>query len=203
MNTAFQILLVLSAYFSGSIPFGYIFTRKFTGKNIRELGSGNIGSTNVRRVAGAKVALLTQLCDMFKGLLPVGIVLLLQHMKCSNFGDIYIYMIALATILGHNFSLFLNFKGGKGVNTTLGASFLLSPVAVLLSVAVYYIVKWKSKYVSLGSICLSIALPVCELFIHKFTFRFYFFVVCAALIVIMHLPNIVRLINGTENKSEN
>lgn len=203
MNAVFQISLILIAYLSGSIPFGYLFTRKFTGKDIRELGSGNIGSTNVRRVAGAKVALLTQLCDMLKGLLPVGAILLVQNTELYIFGDTYIYMIALAAILGHNFSVFLNFKGGKGVNTTLGASILLSPVAVLVAVLVYYIVKWRTKYVSLGSICLSITLPVCDFLIHKTTFLFYYFVLCAALIIIMHLPNIVRLIDGNENKSKN
>ncbi|HEY6914464.1 MAG TPA: glycerol-3-phosphate acyltransferase, partial [Paludibacter sp.] len=82
MNATFQISLILIAYLSGSIPFGYLFTRKFTGKDIRGFGSGNIGSTNVRRVAGAKVASMTQLCDMLKGLLPVGAILLVQYTKC-------------------------------------------------------------------------------------------------------------------------
>ena len=201
MNTAVQISLIVLSYLLGSIPFGYLFTRKFTGKNIREHGSGNIGSTNVKRVAGSKVALITQLCDMLKGLLPVGAILLLKYFKIFTFPDTYIYLIGLTAILGHNFSIFLNFKGGKGVNTTLGASILLSPIPVLISVLVYYMVKWATKYVSLGSICLSITLPVCEFLIHKSSYRFYYFILCAALIIVMHLPNIFRLINGNENKS--
>ena len=201
MNTAVQISLIVLSYLLGSIPFGYLFTRKFTGKNIREHGSGNIGSTNVKRVAGSKVALITQLCDMLKGLLPVGAILLLKYFKIFTFPDTYIYLIGLTAILGHNFSIFLNFKGGKGVNTTLGASILLSPIPVLISVLVYYMVKWATKYVSLGSICLSITLPVCEFLIHKSIYEFYYFILCAALIIVMHLPNIFRLINGNENKS--
>lgn len=201
MNTAVQISLIVLSYLLGSIPFGYLFTRKFTGKNIREHGSGNIGSTNVKRVAGSKVALITQLYDMLKGLLPVGSILLLKYFKIFTFPDTYIYMIALAAILGHNFSIFLNFKGGKGVNTTLGASILLSPIPVMIAVLVYYMVKWATKYVSLGSICLSITLPVCEFLIHKSSYEFYYFILCAALIIVMHLPNIFRLINGNENKS--
>jgi len=201
MNTTVQISLIVLSYLLGSIPFGYLFTLKFTGKNIRKLGSGNIGSTNVKRVAGSKVALITQLSDMLKGLLPVGAILLLNYSKIITFPDTYVYIIGLTAILGHNFSIFLKFKGGKGVNVTLGASILLSPVPVLVAVLVYYLLKWTTKYVSLGSICLSITLPVCEFLIHKSSYRFYYFILCAALIIAMHLPNIFRLINGNENKS--
>ncbi len=201
MKTAFEVLLIVLTYILGSIPFGYIFTRKFTGINIREQGSGNIGSTNVKRVAGSKVALITQLCDMLKGLLPVGAILSLQYCNFYTYPDTYVYMIALAAILGHNFSIFLKFKGGKGVNTTLGASILLSPIPVLVAVLVYFLVKWKTKYVSLGSICLSVTLPVSEFLIHKSSYQFWYFLLCATLIILMHLPNIVRLINGYENKT--
>ncbi|MDR3653435.1 MAG: glycerol-3-phosphate 1-O-acyltransferase PlsY [Paludibacter sp.] len=203
MKTVFEITLISLAYLLGSIPFGYIFTKKFAGKNIQEFGSGNIGSTNVRRVAGYKVALLTQLCDMMKGLLPIAAILLLRYYNVYVFDNYILYIVALAAILGHNFSVFLNFKGGKGVNTTLGASILLSPVTVLTSVLVYFFVKRISNYVSLGSICLAITLPVSEFILHSATLRFYYFVICSLLIIIMHLPNIVRLINGNEIKSKN
>lgn len=203
MTTTIEISLIVLTYLVGSIPFGYYFAKKFAGINIREHGSGNIGSTNVKRVAGSKVALITQLCDMLKGLLPVGAILLLQYSNFFTFPDTYVYMIALAAILGHNFSIFLRFKGGKGVNTTLGASILLSPITVLVAVLVFYIVKWSTKYVSLGSICLSITFPVCEFMIHKSTMLFVYFLFSSALIIIMHLPNIARLINGNENKSQN
>ena len=197
-----EISLIVLTYLLGSVPFGYVFTRRFTGKNIREQGSGNIGSTNVRRVAGPKAALFTQLCDMLKGLLPVTGILLALYAKCYPFNEIYVYLIALAAILGHNFSLFLRFNGGKGVNTTLGASILLSPLPVLSGVLVYYLVKWKTKYVSLGSLSLSVSLPIVEFLIHGLSNQFYYFMLCAALIILMHLPNINRLIKGTENKAD-
>lgn len=197
---ALEILLILVAYLLGSIPFGYIFTKRLAGINIREHGSGNIGSTNVKRLAGRKAALYTQLCDMAKGLLPVSIVWILQAYNLLVFDPFFIYAVAFASILGHNFSIFLRFKGGKGVNTTLGASLLLSPIAVLSSVLVYFILKWSTKYVSLGSICLAIALPIIGLLIHQLSFVFYYLLACSVLIILMHIPNIKRLAAGTERK---
>jgi glycerol-3-phosphate acyltransferase PlsY len=200
MKVTLEILLILIAYLLGSIPFGYIFTKKLTGKNIREMGSGNIGSTNVRRNAGWKIGLITQISDMLKGLLPVLVVWFLQFQQMYTFNQYFIYLLALATILGHNFSIFLNFKGGKGVNTTLGASLFLSPVSVFVAVFIYYLVKWGTKYVSLGSIFLAITLPVTGFFIHKASLVFYYLLICSALIILSHIPNINRLTSGTEIK---
>jgi len=200
MRIVTELLIIFNAYLLGSIPFGVLFTKRLAGINIREHGSGNIGSTNVKRLAGRKAAIYTQLCDMAKGLLPVGIVLLLQTYNLLVFDPFFIYAVAFASILGHNFSIFLRFNGGKGVNTTLGASLLLSPVAVLSSVLVYYILKWSTKYVSLGSICLAIALPVIGLLIHQLSFVFYYLLACSVLIILMHIPNIKRLAAGTESK---
>lgn len=197
-----EIVLILTAYIIGSIPFGYIFTKEFTGKSILELGSGNIGSTNVGRIAGNKLAVLTQICDMSKGLLPVAVVYFLQIKNLHHFEEYYIYLVALATILGHDFSVFLKMKGGKGVNTTLGASLLLAPYSVLLSVMIYFAVKWKYKIVSLGSIVLAISLTITELVIHKVSFSFYYLLTCSVLIIIRHIPNIKRLLIGTENHSK-
>ena len=115
--------------------------------------------------------------------------------------DIFIYAVGIATILGHNFSLFLKLKGGKGVNTTLGASLLLSPYSVFASVLVYFLVKWCSGYVSLGSICLAITLTLTGWIINNTSYLFYYFLICSAFIIIMHIPNLKRLMNGTENKS--
>jgi len=197
-----EILLILTAYIIGSIPFGYIFTRKYTGKSILELGSGNIGSTNVGRIAGKKIAVLTQACDMSKGLLPVALVYFLNIENFYHFEEYDFYLVALATILGHDFSLFLKLKGGKGVNTTLGASLLLAPFSVLLSVLIYLIVKWRYKYVSLGSICLAISLTISDLVVHEISFLFYYLLICSSLIIIKHIPNIKRLLNGTEYQSQ-
>ncbi len=197
-----EILLILAAYIIGSIPFGYIFTRKFTGKSILDFGSGNIGSTNVGRIAGKKIAVLTQACDMSKGLLPVALVYYLNIENFHHLEEYDIYLVALATILGHDFSLFLKLKGGKGVNTTLGASLLLAPFSVLLSVLIYFIVTWKYKFVSLGSICLAISLTISDLVIHGISSLFYYLLICSGLIIVKHIPNIRRLLNNTEYQSQ-
>lgn len=203
MNLHIEIIFVLASYFIGSIPTGYILVRRLTGQNILELGSGNIGSTNVKRVANRKMAALTQLLDMAKGLLPVGLYLYLKYYLNLTYSqnivsDLYIYYVALASILGHDFSPFLKFKGGKGVNTTLGASVLLAPFPVLISVAVYFIVKWRFKYVSLGSIVLAITMVVSDFFIGGITPTFYYLLACMVLIIVLHYKNIGRLLHNQE-----
>lgn len=186
------------AYLLGSIPVGYILVKATTGKNIQEIGSGNIGSTNVQRVAGKKIALYTQLLDMLKGLLPVALYFYFSKFRSAETSSYFVYALALSAILGHNFSVFLKFKGGKGVNTTLGASVLLAPVAVFSAVATYYLVKWKFKYVSLGSLSLGLTLPLFEFLLHGQTLTFYYLLVCALLIQLMHWKNIQRLLQGNE-----
>ncbi len=200
MNLWPDITIVALAYLLGSIPFGYIFTKYFTGTNILEKGSGNIGSTNVGRIAGKKVARITQVCDMLKGLLPVAVVMIIEERNLYHFDESLILLVALAAILGHDFSVFLKFKGGKGVNTTLGASLLIAPYSVFIAVMIYFGVKWKYKIVSLGSLCLAISLPVTEWIMRSLSSHFYFLLLSAGLIIIRHIPNIKRLLNGTENR---
>ncbi len=200
MNIVEQIAFILFAYLLGAIPFGYLLTRYYMGKNIMKIGSGNIGSTNVKRVAGKKISLITQLLDMLKGFLPVLIYYLLIDGKMNVF-DYFVYIVALATIIGHDFSIFLKFKGGKGVNTTLGTSVLIAPFSVFIAIVVYLVVKWQFKYVSLGSIFLALALPISELIIHQVTLTFYYLLICAVLIIILHYENIKRLLNDRELSS--
>jgi glycerol-3-phosphate acyltransferase PlsY len=202
MNLWPEILLVLLAYLLGSIPFGYLFTKKLTGKNILDLGSGNIGSTNVGRIAGKKVAVLTQVCDMSKGLLPVLLVYFLNTGNIFPFEKYFICLVALSTIIGHDFSIFLKLKGGKGVNTTLGASLLLAPYSVAVSVLFYFIIKWKFKFVSLASICLAFFLTITDLVIHEISFLTLYLCLCSGLILIQHRGNMMRLVVGTELRSE-
>jgi acyl phosphate:glycerol-3-phosphate acyltransferase len=200
MNITLKIAFLLLSYLFGSIPFGYLLTKYYAGKNILKLGSGNVGSTNVGRIAGRKMAAITQLLDMFKGFLPVAVYLyFIEDKKIGS--EFYVYCVALAAIIGHDFSIFLKFKGGKGVNTTLGASVFIAPYSVLISVANYLIAKWRLKYVSLGSIILGITLPLTELVIFGFTSTFYYLVVCMILIILMHRTNIIRLINQQELSS--
>ncbi len=197
MNLAAQIGFVFLSYLIGSIPFGYLVTRYATNKNILELGSGNIGSTNVGRVSGKKFSVITQVLDMTKGIIPVAVFICFIKGRVVV-PDYYVYLVALATIIGHDFSIYLKLKGGKGVNTTQGASVLLAPYSAFIAAAVFYLVKWRFKYSSIGSICLAISLPATELIIHGLTLSFYYLVVCMVLIIVRHRKNIDRLLNKRE-----
>lgn len=196
--TLTQLVLLLFAYLSGSIPFGYILTKRSTGLNILKEGSGNIGSTNVGRIAGKKIALAVQLLDMLKGLIPVSLVFFLQKFEIVDFPGYFIFFQAFTTILGHDFSIFLRFRGGKGVNTTLGATVLLAPLSVICAVTVYYFIKWRFKYVSSGSLALAITLTVATVAIYPDYYLWAYLFACSCLIVIRHIPNLRRLLADRE-----
>lgn len=193
-----QLILLLLAYLSGSIPFGYLLTKSSTGLNILEQGSGNIGSTNVGRIAGKRVALFVQLLDMLKGLIPVSLIYIFNKTELITSPDYFIYLVAFSTIIGHDFSIFLRFRGGKGVNTTLGATILLAPLPVFCAVAVYYLVKWRFNYVSAGSMALAVTLPVSSAFLHSELLLLSYLVACCCLILVRHIPNLKRLHSGRE-----
>ncbi len=193
-------IIIILTYFLGSIPTGYYLTKKYTGINILDAGSGNIGSTNVKRVAGKKISIITQLLDMLKGLLPVLVVQILTANDLIQPSPYFIYLVALASIIGHDYSIFLKFKGGKGVNTTLGASLIISPIPVLTSVAIYYLAKWRFKYVSFASILLGITLPIIGMTVYGLSIKTYYLAICAAIIILRHKTNIIRLVLKTEPK---
>ncbi len=166
------------------------------------MGSGNIGSTNVKRVAGRKISIYSQLLDMAKGLIVVAIAMILQHYYPQLPSQEYlVYLVAIAVILGHNFSIFLKFKGGKGVNTTLGASLLIALIPVLSAVIIYYIIKWMFKYVSMGSLAIAFVLPLGTFIQFGIGITFYYFLICSTMIFLRHIPNIKRLLVGKELKS--
>lgn len=198
MISILQVVLLISAYLSGSIPFGYLLTKNATGLNILDQGSGNTGSTNVGRIAGKRVAMFVQLLDMLKGLIPVLIIFLFNKTEPHVFPEYFIFLVAFGTIIGHDFSIFLRFRGGKGVNTTLGASILLAPVPVFCAVAVYYFVKWRFKYVSAGSMALAVTLPLAGAFFHSESLMIGYLLACSGLILIRHIPNLKRLLAGKE-----
>jgi acyl phosphate:glycerol-3-phosphate acyltransferase len=201
MSLTIGIVLVMATYIWGSIPYGYILTRIFTGKNILELGSGNVGATNVGRVAGKKLSFITQNLDILKGFLPVALFLWLQPDN-PGLPRNFVYCLAFAAIIGHDFSLFLRFKGGKGVATTIGASVLPAPFSVLVAVILFFAVKRWFKFASLGSLTLAISMPLTELILHGVTPDFYFLSVCAVLIILVHYKNINRLLHGKELSSD-
>ena len=192
------ISVILGAYLIGSIPTGYIIVKLATGQDIRTIGSGSTGATNVKRVMGKKWFFITLLLDAFKGALPV----VLAYFLCSNFTDIGLLPVlaAVAVILGHSKSVFLKFTGGKSVASGVGTILALNIWVGLIIAAIWGVITYTSKYVSLGSI---IALAISPVLMYLFKQPVAYIVYCAvgALYIIwLHRSNIQRLIKGEENK---
>lgn len=183
--------LCLLAYLLGSVPFGLVLAKTFCGIDPRTAGSGNIGSTNVARLCGMKWGVLTLVCDALKGLLPVVLAL---HLDVPPF---YASIIALCALLGHLFSVFLHFRGGKAVACTVGVFIPLSFPAIAISGIICLLVIWRSGFVSLGSLVLAAALPVCLLVLGRYELMPLSLCVLA-LIFYRHRENIRRLLAGQE-----
>ncbi|MDP8323244.1 MAG: glycerol-3-phosphate 1-O-acyltransferase PlsY [Candidatus Stygibacter australis] len=200
MNWINFIISIVAAYLLGSIPFSYIFG-KLQGIDIRQHGSGNVGATNALRVLGTKIGVITLLLDMGKGFVAVQLARILMPGVFEG----YYVIIALVAITGHIFTLFLGFKGGKGVATSAGVFINLLPLPCLLTLLVFVIVVTVSKYVSLGSITAALFLFIyilIENIRNSFGEWYYLGVVIlvAGFIIIRHRANISRLLSGTENK---
>jgi len=192
MLTEISVLCLIS-YLVGSIPFGVILA-KVQHVDIRKQGSGNIGATNVARVLGKKSGLLTLLGDVVKGLLVV--------LGASQFYDkpLLIALAGLMVFLGHLFSIFLKFQGGKGVATSLGLFSYIMPWATVCAVAVFASCLWVSGYVSMGSIMAAISLPLFAIYF-KLPLPYIYLAVIVGLFTLQrHHDNILRLIEGTEAK---
>ncbi len=186
------IIVAVAAFFIGSIPFGLLFAKKFCGIDPRLEGSCNVGATNVSRLCGFKWGLLTLLCDLLKGFLPV----LLFTASDSGLQSLA-YPAGLAVICGHMFSVFLNYKGGKGVASTVGVFLALAPWSLVLAGLACIAVIWRTGYVSAGSLTLVCALPL--LFLLQAAWGdLWFSLLVAALIVCAHRGNIRRLLRGDE-----
>jgi acyl phosphate:glycerol-3-phosphate acyltransferase len=188
-----ETALVIVAYLIGSIPTGLLLGKAF-GVDIRTTGSGNIGATNVYRTLGRKVGVMTLVGDCLKGLVPV---LVAQQIGLPDLG---IALIGLAAFLGHVYTVFLGFKGGKGVATALGVFLGLSPLAVLLTLAIFVLVLFKWRYVSLGSIVAAAAMPVFVAAIDRRPSIVVVTLLVAVLVIWKHRENIKRLRAGSESK---
>jgi acyl phosphate:glycerol-3-phosphate acyltransferase len=188
------LLLVLFGFFLGSIPTGVILAKVFSGVDPRKVGSGNIGATNVLRAAGKKVAVATLLGDILKGVIPV---LIAEAVLDSYF---WVGAVALAAFLGHIFSIFLKFKGGKGVATALGVFLALSPPATGLAILVFAATVAKWRYISLGSLVATAIFPVFMFLLNPHRVIVPFALIVAVLIFWRHRENIERLLAGTESK---
>lgn len=188
-----QVLVVILAYFLGAIPSGYWVGKTLRGVNIMELGSKNVGATNTFRILGPKIGGLVLLMDMLKGFIAAMIGYLAGGVTFS-------VICGLVAILAHTFSIFIKFKGGKGVATGAGVMFCWNPFAILCALLIWSLLAFTTGYVSLASIVASVA---CVIFLWLFggtTLQIVFCALVVVYIVFKHRSNIKRLIEGTENK---
>jgi glycerol-3-phosphate acyltransferase PlsY len=197
-------LPLVVAYLLGSIPFGYLIVRLKSGADIRETGSGGTGATNVTRKSGKAAGIVTLLLDALKGMAAV----LIARWMTGDAGTSWVVAgAAVLAVAGHCFPLWLGFKAGKGVATGLGVFLAIVPLAVLVSGAVFLLVVWRTRYVSLGSITAAVIVPLWATVQHSLITPFADFppiitALCAAsaIIIAKHGENIHRLMAGNENK---
>jgi len=209
-------VIVLLSFIIGSFPSGVIISKMFFGFDIRNEGSGNMGSTNVFRVLGKKWGFIVQILDFAKGLLAVsliGTILAHQIVDPVFYADNeYLIKIisGISSVLGHIYSVFVNFKGGKGINTAAGMLIGLAPIDMGVTFLCFWIVVGLSGYISLGSIVGAIVLPL-SMIIRENIFGaqvpgyftlIYFCIGLSILIIYKHKTNIVRIINGGESRFE-
>jgi len=192
---AMNWLLVLFAYLLGSVPSGVVVARLMGGTDPRSGGSGNIGATNVLRTLGKKAAVATLAGDFIKGVVPVLIAVALLPDNSP-----FLYLTAMAAILGHDFSFLLAFKGGKGVATTIGAITVLSPLVALLLMATWISVVLVTRYSSAGALTAAAMGPVFALFVIGDGRLAVFCTAAAALLIYQHRVNIKKLMAGTESR---
>lgn len=178
----------------GSVPSGLWLVQAFHGIDIRNYGSKNIGTTNVFRIVGPKTAVLVLIADAFKGILAVGIMSYFFHNPLLD------VVTALGALLGHNYSLFLGFKGGKGVATALGLLIFMMPKVAVASFGIWLVCVLLTRYVSLGSIMAAIFAPPLAWYLGYPSAYVIFSVIAAFFVVLRHKENIHRLLTGTESK---
>lgn len=193
-------------YLFGSFPAGYIAGR-MAGVDVRSLGSGNIGATNVLRVLGKKWGYAVFFVDAFKGFAAVRLTFFLANLlpAAQPYAEYFAILAAVMCIIGHTFPVWLRFKGGKGVATSAGALFGLMPLAVPFIILVWVIIFEITRYVSVASIVASISLPVVVGLFLRWKFLegaalFYFSILIALLVLWRHRSNFSRLLNGTEQR---
>ncbi len=195
-----EYLFLIIAYLLGSVAFGVIITKFLGLGDITKQGSGNIGATNVVRVAGKKVGGLVFALDLLKGFLPAFIYKMYFFEADSNSTPHYaIYLIAMASVLGHIFPIWRKFKGGKGVATGLGAILALKPVIFLLTIFIWLLTYKTTRISSLSALASFGIIPFLSFGIYQNNFYLLFFLISLSLIIYFkHISNIKRLLNGEE-----
>ena len=186
-------LIILISYLFGSIPFGLILTKTFTGKDIRKIGSGNIGATNVLRTGNKTIGYSTLVLDILKAVAPV--------IYVKIFYQDFLYIASLCAFLGHVFPIWLKFKGGKGVATYVGILFAINIYFGIIFAISWFITFFVSKYSSLSSLVGAVSIPIYSLILSQFD-QGIFFTIMFVLIFFTHRENIKRLKNKEETKTK-
>ena len=200
------ILVALIAYAIGSISFSVILSRKMAGFDVREKGSGNAGSTNVLRSVGKKAAAITLLCDILKGVVAIFIAVLIGWIFKDTDKSLLVQIAGICVIIGHTFPIFFEFRGGKGVATSLGVLLICNWQIGLICLVFAIVLIALTRMVSIGSVGAAVLFPVLTLFIHSHYLitqgsgYFIYSIIIAALVIFNHRANIQRILNGKENK---
>ncbi len=186
-------IIILISYLMGSIPFGFLLTKIFLKKDIRKIGSGNIGATNALRTGNKILGYSTLSLDILKAIFPI---LLIKF-----YFPEYIYVSSLSVFLGHLFPIWLKFKGGKGVATYVGILFCLNFMIGIIFTLTWFLIYLIFKFSSLSSLIASLIIPIYQFF-YMGDENYYFFIIMFILIFFTHRENIKRLINKTESKTK-
>jgi len=191
MASATFVALIVFAYFVGGIPFGLLYGRLFADVDIRSIGSGNIGATNVNRILGRKLGAATLLSDILKAVFTT----LLAAFLLSH--PLQIAFIGVVTVIGHCFPIYLGFKGGKGVATALGVMFVVAPLSALVASAIWLLTFRLSKLSSLGALAASASVPF-SVYVERSFGHALLFLLLVIVVVLRHRENIERLRQGKE-----
>ncbi|HLA50777.1 MAG TPA: glycerol-3-phosphate 1-O-acyltransferase PlsY [Thermodesulfobacteriota bacterium] len=194
------IILGITAYLIGSIPTGIIVAKILGAPDPRAVGSGNIGATNVGRAAGKAAGIITLIGDVLKGFLITLLALYILGSSSETNSPLAISIVAFSVFLGHLFPVFLKFKGGKGVATTLGVFLAIGPLQAILALIIFIILVAIFKYVSVASMIASVSIPLLLNLSPATSPYVPLAVIISVLIILKHSDNIKRLIQGTENK---
>ncbi|MGI6713080.1 MAG: glycerol-3-phosphate 1-O-acyltransferase PlsY [Bacillota bacterium] len=186
-------LITIAAYLLGSIPWAYFMGKWTRGIDIRQFGSGNVGFTNALRTIGKGPAIFVLIGDMSKGLIAV--------LLAKYFGNPALATLAgLAVVTGHNYPIFLHFRGGKGAAAGFGALIALIPTVALLAIIVWGIIVMLTRYVSLGTIIGALTVPIASLILKEEPAYIVFGIIGASFVIFKHHTNMIRLLHGTENR---
>jgi glycerol-3-phosphate acyltransferase PlsY len=197
MNPAVQMAALLVSYLLGSIPTAYIVVKRLKRVDVRTVGSGNVGATNVVRAAGAKAGAFVFLMDVAKGLAAVCVV---APWMIPSVSPLMRLGCGVAAVLGHSFPVFLGFRGGKGVATTIGVIMGASPLVGLVCLAVWLVFFLPCRYVSVGSLAAAGAIPLAQLALQRSFAEVWLGGILALVVILRHRANIERLLQGKEHR---